>query len=335
MKTIHTLVAAAVIGMAAIPLAGAQTIKFDLSNEYAANSIHGVGDARFAQLVKDKSKGAIQIVVHTGAALGYKSKDHFDAVADGALVMADTFAGALGGINPLFLLPSLPFLTKTLDEAKLLDDVAYPQVKDYFAKNKQILLYTSPWPPTGIWAKQPINSTERLQRLKIRTYDKNGTITLQHLGANAITMSWADVVPAASAGSIEAVLASAEGGMSSKLYEFFPHFTDIFDYAYVMNVVHMNKAAFDKLSPANQKAILDAAAETREANWKAVATRLQNTYAEMKKEKVILTTSTDPKYQADLTKAADAVVADWLKQTGPAGKSILDEYRKRLASLRK
>ncbi len=321
--------------MALCTVASSQTIKFDLSNEYAANSIHGIGDVRFAQLVKEKSKGAIEIVVQTGGALGYKSKDHFDAVADGALIMADTYAGALGGINPLFLLQSLPFLTNTLEEAKLLDDVAYPHMKDFFAKNKQILLYTSPWPPTGIWAKVAVNNSDRLKRLKIRTYDKNGTIALQKLGANAITMSWADVVPAAAAGSIEAVLASAEGGVSSKLWEFFPHFTNIFDYAYVMNLVHMNKAAFDKLSPANQKAILDAAAETREANWKAVPTRLQNTYGEMKRANVVITDSTDPKYKQDLNGAAEAVVADWLKQTGPAGKAILDEYRSKVVGTRK
>ena len=335
MKAFQMLGISGVLAAALVAPAVAQTVKFDLSNEYAANSIHGIGDARFAQLVKEKSKGDIQIVVHTGAALGYKSKDHFDAVADGALVMADTYAGALGGINPLFLLQSLPFLTKTLNEAKLLDDVAYPHMKDYFAKNKQILLYTSPWPPTGIWAKQPVNNTDRLKRLKIRTYDKNGTIALQQLGANAITMSWADVVPAAAAGSIEAVLASAEGGVSSKLWEFFPHFTNIFDYAYVMNVVHMNKAVFDKLSPPNQKAILDAAAETREANWKTVPSRLQNTYAEMKKQNVILTNSTDVKYREDLSKAADVVIGDWVKQTGPTGKAILNEYRSRLTGARK
>ena len=69
-------------------------------------------------MLKEKSKGQIVITHHYGASLGYKSKDQFDAVTDGALPIADTYVGPLRGIHPIFLLSSLPFLARTIDDAK-------------------------------------------------------------------------------------------------------------------------------------------------------------------------------------------------------------------------
>ena len=56
-----------------------------------------------------------QSLVLRNDALGYKSKDQFDAVTDGAVPLADTYMGPLRGVHPIFLLSSLPFLAKTID----------------------------------------------------------------------------------------------------------------------------------------------------------------------------------------------------------------------------
>ena len=89
---------------------GAQTYVWDMPNEYPATSVQGEGDRHFAELLKAKSKGDIKIVHHFGASLGFRSKDQLDAVADGAVVIANTFVPPLGGVNPIFVLSSLPFL---------------------------------------------------------------------------------------------------------------------------------------------------------------------------------------------------------------------------------
>ena len=149
MKRIHASVMGLLMAITG-STAMAQEVTLNLSNEYAANSIHGVGDARFAEVVKELTGGQVQIVVHYGGALGYKSADHFDAVGEGALEIADTYGGALGGIDPLFLGSSLPFVVTTVEEAKVLYEVSEPTFKKIFEDANQILLYASPWPPSGI-----------------------------------------------------------------------------------------------------------------------------------------------------------------------------------------
>ncbi|MEP6064336.1 MAG: hypothetical protein ABJ246_00735 [Paracoccaceae bacterium] len=137
------------------------------------------------------SGGSVEVVVHYGGALGYKSADHFDAVGEGALEISDTYGGAFGGLDPLFLVSSLPFFVTTVEEAALLYQVAEPEFKRVFEENNQILLYASPWPPCGIWASDEITSSAALEGLTIRTYDKNGTTALNEMGAAAVRLSWA------------------------------------------------------------------------------------------------------------------------------------------------
>ena len=93
----------------AVP-AVAQTITWQMANEYPATSIHGEGDQFFARELSERSSGRIAITHSFDAALGYRSKDLLDAVARGAVPVADMYIGALGDIHPIFLLPSLPFL---------------------------------------------------------------------------------------------------------------------------------------------------------------------------------------------------------------------------------
>ncbi|HWN91990.1 MAG TPA: TRAP transporter substrate-binding protein DctP, partial [Verrucomicrobiae bacterium] len=68
----------------AVP-AVAQTITWQMANEYPATSIHGEGDQFFARELSERSSGRIAITHSFDAALGYRSKDLLDAVARGAV----------------------------------------------------------------------------------------------------------------------------------------------------------------------------------------------------------------------------------------------------------
>src|SRR5690606_27651052 len=151
--------------------ANAQEVKWDMANEYAASSLHGEAQTLFGETLTKETNGAIEITNHFGASLGYKSREQFDAVGDGGLPIANTNTGPLAGIDPLFLLSSLPFLVRNPYDAKLLWEVALPYYQKVFADNNQILLFASPWPPAGIWANKPLTSKEDLAGLKIRAWD--------------------------------------------------------------------------------------------------------------------------------------------------------------------
>lgn len=304
----------------------AQEVKWDMANEYADSSIHGQAQTVFANVAKEESGGTIDITNHFGGSIGYKSKEHFDAVGDGALPIANTSMGQVAGIEPMFLLSSLPFLVGSADDAKLLWEVARPAYEDVFARNNQVLLYASPWPPAGVWAKKPIKSTDDLSGVKIRAWDASGTSTLKNAGAAAIQMSWADVVPQLASGGIEGVLTSAEGGTNSKFWEHLSDFSAL-NYSMSLNMTHVNKDEWDALTDDQRAALKKAAEVASEAAWGALATRVEENYAEMEANGITVIREVPAEFLAALSKAGEGVYSGWLEKVGPDGQKILDDYR--------
>ncbi|WP_432697281.1 TRAP transporter substrate-binding protein [Marinobacterium sp. YM272] len=322
MSNTYKILAAASLGVSM--LGNAATL--DFSNEYNDKSIHAQGDAYFIDQVNELTGGSVDIALHTSGSLGFKSADHFYAVADNAVQIADTLAGTIGGIDPIFLLSSLPFVADSVDEAQKLYEIARPEYAKVFEENDQILLYASPWPASGIWSEEMVNSTDALTNLKIRTYDKNGTIAFKEAGAAPVLLSWADVVPQLSTGGISAVLTSAESGANGSFWEHLNHYTEI-RYAVPLNMVHMNRDAFEDLSEEEQAAILEAAKRTDAHNWETVRSRLEQNYAELQSHDVNIYTDVDPDMAAALKAAAEPAVQEWLENTGSTGQEILDALK--------
>ncbi|MBZ9567736.1 TRAP transporter substrate-binding protein [Modicisalibacter tunisiensis] len=320
---INSLVA---LGLSALSVPAYSASSMDFSNEYNASSIHAQGDAWFIDRVKELTDGQVDITLHTGGSLGFRSADNFYAVADNAVQIADSLSGTLGGIDPIFLLSSLPFVADDVESAHRLYDIARPEYAKVFEDNNQILLYASPWPASGIWSKNPVTSMQDLQGLKIRSYDRNGTETLMNAGASPVKLSWADVVPQLATGGIEAVLTSAEAGANGSFWEHLNDFSAI-NYAVPLNMVHMNRDAFDDLSEANQQAILQAAKETDAHNWEVVKQRLKKNYAQLREHQVAIHDPIPPEFQASLEKAAKPVVENWIETAGERGRDILEQYR--------
>lgn len=315
----------ALAGTSAAPALAAD-VTWDMANEYPPTNIHSEADRYFAARLAEHSGGSIEIVHHFGASLGYRSKDQFDAVADGAVPIADTYVGTLSGIDPLFLLSSIPFLTVTAEDAKALFEVARADYEKLFEENNQILLFVSPWPPSGLWGKQPLDSKGALAGLKMRTYDANGTVTFKAVGAAPVQLSFADVIPQLSTGGIDAVLNSAEGGIGGKYWEYLSDFTEI-NYSMPLNMVHLNRDAFHDLTETQQQAVLKAAADTQEHIWQNVVERRAGNYATLKENGITITKADGEAFRTLLIEATSTAENKWLKDMGERGQAILNAYR--------
>jgi len=321
----------AVAALALLAVAGgstpvaAQSVRWDMSMEDRSNSLPGEGATAFANDVAKLSNGEIVITVHHAGALGFKNKDHLNAVRDGVLPLAQSLAGTFSGQEPVFLLSSLPFVARSLEEAKTLYDVARPAYEAALARNGQVLLYSSPFPPTGIWAKKSLTSAADLSGLKIRTFDVNGTMMFKDLGAAPLQVSFSDVVPQLSTGNLDAVLTSADGGRSLKFWEFLQYFNNV-GYAFPLNITAVGKDAFEALTPAQQKSVKDASAMAEERDWKAVTNWEAKNFAELASHKVEIVATFPEDFFEALGKAREPVVKDWLDKTGEMGRKILDEF---------
>src|SRR5437667_928055 len=148
--------------------AQAQVVRWNMADEYPATSIQGEADARFAKEVAERSGTRIQVINQYDAASGFRSKDMVEAVGRGAVPLGNTYMGALGVLDPVFLLPSLPFLATMPDEAHALAVIARPAYERALEKHNQKLLFLPPW-AAGLWANKSIASVPELRGLRVRT----------------------------------------------------------------------------------------------------------------------------------------------------------------------
>ena len=326
-QLIKTITACAVISLCA-GVATSAEYKWDMTSGYAPTSQHGRSQAVFEELVEEKSGGRIEITNHYSASLGYKDIGIFDAVSDGVVPIGLSFAGLLRGIDPIFLLSSLPFVTETYEDGKLLYKASKPYYDAVLEKNDQILLYVVPNPPSGIWAKKPIKTKADLQNLKIRTYDPNGTITFKNVGAAPIQLTWSDLLPQLGTGGIDAVLTSAESGRSSKFWEFLDHFNEV-GYCISLIMIHMNADIFNSLPDDLKKIVMEAAAEASEIGWKESGERIEQVnYKQMRENDVTIVSDMPKELLQALSDGGAVAVKEWKDKMGPDGDKILDEYRK-------
>ena len=236
--------------------ARAQTV-WDMTTEYPQSAMSGLGVTTFAQHVAALTAAKLMIRPSFDAAKGIRSADMLTAIAQGRVQAGDAFAGSLEAEDAIFALPSLPFLVTSMADARRLADLARPYLSAALQSRGERLLYLTPWPPSGIWSKTPLQTPSDLSGLSIRTYDRISSEIFTRAGAKATSISFAETLPRLVDGSINAVLSSGDGDSGRRLWKLLPCFSEITS-SLPLSVASVNQAAYDGL-PSDLREAVDTA----------------------------------------------------------------------------
>jgi TRAP-type C4-dicarboxylate transport system substrate-binding protein len=293
-----------------------------IATEYPATAIPGEGIAFFATALQRLGAGAIAVETLFDAPMGLRSATLPRALAEGRLQAADSFAGGLGQLDPIFLLSSLPFVTLGAQDAQRLYRLARPAYAAALAERGLSLLYATPWPPSGLWSRRPVPDGNALDGLRIRCFDSTSAEVFRAAGAAAETLSFADAAPRLQNGTLDAVLSSGDGGAGQRLWETLPHFTRI-DYAWPLSLAYAATPAREAAKPS---LVDQAAEETENRQWSAVEGRLATNFARMAQNGVTIHEASNSLMEA-LRMAASRPIADWQSSVGPRGADLLRAFR--------
>lgn len=297
-----------------------------MATEYPATSMPGEGVSHFARIVSHLSNGALSVQPGFDAPGGLRSAAMPRAVAEGWLEAADAFTGGLASEAPIFELSALPFLTASMADTARLLRVARSSYEAVLTARGLVLLYATPWPPTGLWSHVPLPGPEALQGLRVRTYDAAGTAVLRAAGAVPVQISFADALPRLRAGDVDAVLSSGDGGAGARLWEVLPYFTAI-NYASPLSLAFCSGTALALLPEPVRATVQQVARETEARQFKAMTTRQAENELRMRANGVTIATA--PALRAALARAGEPVVADWTVRAGGEGDAILAAFRQR------
>ncbi|MGD8342317.1 MAG: TRAP transporter substrate-binding protein [Desulfobacterales bacterium] len=298
--------------------------KWDMHLNYPAGNFHSKGAQEFADKVKEATNGQLTIVLHPGAALGFKGPELLRAVAEGQLVIAEVPTGMVEGDAPTLALTAQPFISTNAFEQRLLYQLAKPTYAKILKKFNQFTLYTSVWPFSGIYTQRAINTDTDLKGLKMRVYDGTGLAFGKATGIAARKMPFSEVYPAMKAGLLDSMYTSSVSGVDAKAWEVLKYFTPI-NIVGPVNMINVNLDAWNKLPKDIQKTVMDIAAQMEDDMWNLAGDMDRKSRAKLVEQGMNIKPVSN-EFRAQLDAIGNQLRAEWAKKAGADAQKILDEY---------
>ncbi|APW65322.1 MULTISPECIES: TRAP transporter substrate-binding protein [Arcobacteraceae] len=302
----------------------AGNVKMDLNARQGSNNFHTQGVEKFASLVKDYTKGSVNITIHPGSSL--VKGNPLKAVKDGTVAMADMFIPFTAGGGKVFGISALPFIAQSYEDAYKLYQISKPAYDKVAKKWNQKLLYSVTWPPSGFYGDKKLEALSDLKNFKTRTYDKNSANFANGAGGNAVALPWGEVYSALRTGMVNSVITSSSSGKDGKFWEVLTDFTKI-SYAYPLQAVTINLDYWNSLDASQKEAMLKAASEIEKEQWEVVRVEDKNALDTMAKNGMKISEASDA-LKAELSKVADKMLEEYLSDAKSDTKKIFEEYRK-------
>lgn len=305
----------AIAAAAALPLAAqAQAVKLTLGHGAAPGNPRHEASLKFAELVKARTSGRIEVQVAPAAQLGDDAA-MVTALRTGALDISANSQGAVAGAVPEYAAYGMPFLFSSPAQAfRLLDGPLGKELADKSAEKGLVVL--------GYWdngirqmtnSKHAITKVEDMRGLKMRTPpDATLVDIMQALGAEAQQIKFAELYVALQQGVVDGQENPLVNIHASKLYEVQKHLA-LTNHQFQMTPLLVSKRTWDRLNAADRKALADAAAEATALQRKLSQEADDKLLAELKAKGVQVTTVD----KGAFAKATAKVDEKWL--AGPIG----------------
>jgi len=299
--------------------------KWDLPAAYPATNFHTVNLQQFADDVDKATGGKLKITIHANASL-FKAPEIKRAVQGGQAQIGEVLISNFANEWAPFGADALPFLADSYDEAVKLWRVQKPMFEKKLGEQGMLPLYAVPWPPQGVYSKKPLASGADMKGIKFRAYNPATARLAELLGAQPVTVQAAEVSQAFATGVTESMISSGSTGADAKLHEHVKFWYDTQAWL-PKNVVLVNRAAFNALDKASQDAVLKAAADA-EVRGLAGSKKANGESLDKLRAGGMQILPAPAQLSADLKKAGDVMIKEWVDRAGADGKALVDAYRR-------
>ncbi len=249
--------AAFVVAPAALA-AGPMVLK--ISHQFPANTDFRDTVARkFAQEVEKRTNGELKFQIYPGASL-YKATQQFDALSSGALDMSVYPLAYSGGKLPEANLTLMPALIKNYQQAYAWENADIGKWLEKYLSDHGVVLVTWIWQGGGVASRdKAVLVPGDVKGLKVRGAGKMIELMLQAAGGSIATFPSNETYNAMQSGVVDALWTSSASLMSFRLQEVAKFVTTAEDHTfwYMFEPLLMSKATYDKLSPEQQKIVME------------------------------------------------------------------------------
>lgn len=254
--------AAFVAGVAVMSGSASAETALRFGYEAPRSDTQHIAAKKFAELLKDKTKGEIKLKLFPDSTLG-NAQTMISGVRGGTIDIEMSGSPNFTGLEPKLNVIDIPFIFKDRAHAfKVLDgEIGQGLLKDLEAQGLKGLAYWDVGFRAFSNSKHTVTKPEDIKGLKVRTNQNPMYIeAFTLLGGNPVPMPLSELYTALETRAVDAQEHPVGIFWSSKLYEV-QKFLSLTNHGYTPLIVVMNKAKFDALSPELQQAVLDSAKE--------------------------------------------------------------------------
>ena len=307
-----------------------RTIKFGHLN----NADHPVsfGVKRFAELLAVKSGGKLKVQEFPASSLGNEMQQQ-SALQGGVQEMSAPATTSLAGIVKEFGLIDFPFAVANFAQADALLDGPFGSALLAKLPEKGLVAL-------GYWdlgfrnvtnSKRPITKPEDLDGLKLRVIPNPVFLdTFKAFKANPVPMPFAELYGALEAKAVDGQENPFAVILSNKFFEV-QKYVSATNHVYAANIVLVSKRFWDRLSPAEQRWMHEAANESRGYQRQVSRAAAQRAVAELQAKGMQFNELT-PAEQARMAQIARPVTDRLASTYDPA---VVKLYNDELARVRK
>ncbi|MBI2323085.1 MAG: TRAP transporter substrate-binding protein [Chloroflexi bacterium] len=232
---------------------------------------------KFAELVNQKSKGEVFVrQLYQGLGVEHQLTQ---AVMSGSVDIGMISNGNSGRFTNAFFNYDLPFLFKTYDNMLRSLDISIGQKAiEQYEKDLGVKLLFAISYGSGRDVQtrnKPLKVPADIKGLKIRVVSTPVDLAIfKAWGANPTPVDWAQTYTALQQGVVEGEQIPMVSIIAPKHYEVVKHSIRL-DYQALFQTFYINQKRFESLSPAHQKALLEAAEEAKAWNRRDAMERTQ------------------------------------------------------------
>ena len=288
-----------------------RAIKLALAN--TAESAHGLGAKRFADIVGQKSGGKLKVRIYAGGSLGGEAVVA-SAMQGGTVEMSAMGPGLLTGMDKDFGVFDTPFMFDDPKEADaVLDGPVGKKLLDKLpAKGLIGLSYWDHGFRILTNSRRPVSKMEDIQGLKIRVQQIPVFIdTFAALGANPVPMPFTELYTALETKTVDGQENPFVSIEVTKFYEVQKYASNT-RHAYSPLLVLVSKRFWDQLSTDERNILSDAANETKPYE-REVSRTLDAKAAEELKNKGMTVTEISPEERARMREKLKPVIEKHFK----------------------
>ena len=255
-----------------------------------------VGSQKFADLIKERTKGRITVKLYPSNQLGKGEREMTEGIQQGAIDLLVTSTGPLGGFSPSINILDFPFLFRDFKHVDLVLDGAIGQklLDDFGKANIKALAFWENGFRHLTNAKGPVKKVEDGKGLKIRTMENKVHLAAwKTAGLNPTPMAWGEVFTALQQRVIDGQENPIAVFYSNKLWDAGQKYFSLTKHVYSPSPFLMSPKAFNAMPKEDQKLFLKTGLEVAKFQRKINRDAEEAKLKEMAKSGVTVTRDVD------------------------------------------